>query len=121
MNLKMYICVHEDVPDFMTPTLVGHSVLSHHLLRGDDERYKEWLATSYRKCTVKMSAKEFEKAKNLAATHGIIPVEGHENSTMDGKTSCLTIIVGGEGHEVPNVLKYAKLWKPTFTVLPVEE
>ena len=41
--MKMYIAVLDEFPDFMTPTLVAHSVLSAHLKFEDNENYKKWL------------------------------------------------------------------------------
>jgi len=47
--MKLYIAVLDDFPDYMTPTLVAHAVLGTHLLFKDDEKYKEWLTTSFKK------------------------------------------------------------------------
>lgn len=113
---KMYICVRDDVPDFMVPTLVGHAVLRHHIFAQDIDRdewkpeqqyttiYKDWLRESFKKCVVKMNQKEFTKAMVLEGC-----VHSYENSTLNGEISCVTVVVG---EEVPNVLKFSKLWKP---------
>lgn len=112
---KMYICVREDFPDFIVPTLVGHAVLGHHLIETqqddvngitDYELYTDWLNNSFRKCVVKVTLKEFEKIKQLPNV-----VESWENNTLNGEVSCLTVVVG---EDIPKVLKYAKLWKPSY-------
>lgn len=105
---KMYICVLDEVPDFIVPCLVGHSVLRHHLARVSgvlpDPLYPVWLQDSFRKCVVSVSQKEYDKIKEMDNI-----VESHENSTLGGKPSCITVVVGDE---CPNVLRYASLWKP---------
>ena len=107
---KMYICVLDEVPDYIVPCLVGHSVLRHHLEACEHmcpkgyEVYSVWLNSSFRKCVVSVSQKEFDKIKEIPYS-----VNSWENSTLGGKPSCVTVVVGDE---VPNVLKYAKLWKP---------
>lgn len=113
---KMYICVRDAVPDFMVPTLVGHAVLRHHMFAQDIQRdewkpeqqhttiYKDWLRDSFKKCVVRMNVKEFNKVLEL---DGISC--SWENSTLNGAISCVTIVVD---KDVPNVLKFAKLWSP---------
>lgn len=108
---KLYICVLDTFPDFMTPTLVAHAVLRHHIIEeqrddvnglDDYDRYKAWLNTSFRKCVVKVNQKEFDKIRCLPNV-----VESWENKTLDGNVSCLTIIAKTDEHKV---LKFAKLW-----------
>ncbi len=108
---KMYICVLDEVSDFIVPCLVGHAVLRHHLKSCEFshhsegyELYDEWLTNSFRKCVVSVSQKEFDKIMEIPYS-----VMSWENTTLGGKPSCVTIVVG---EEVPNVLKYARLWKP---------
>lgn len=109
--LKMYIAVLDEVPDFMVPTLVAHSVLGAHLewVRQslcEPTQYDTWLSDSFRKCVVRVNRKEFEKIKQLDKVY-----LGHENTTLGGEKSC-AIPYPVVSNEVPNVLKYAKLWKP---------
>ena len=64
--LKLYIAVLDEVPDFMVPTLVAHSMLGSHLewVRphlSDPSVYDQWLYESFRKCVVRVNRKEFEK------------------------------------------------------------
>lgn len=103
---KMYIAVLDDAPDYMVPTLVAHSVINAHLKFHADVDYREWLSDSYRKVTLRVSRKEYNKIKETL-THW----EGHENTICEGKGSCL-VVLPVESDAVPNVLKFAKLWKP---------
>lgn len=115
MRCKLYICVREDVPDFITPTLVAHAVLRHHLqwyeyVMCEDVQYKNWLEESFKKCVVRVNLKEFEKIRKLHETHQMHITESWENKTLNGEVSCVTVVA--EDDNIPNVLKFAKLWKP---------
>lgn len=114
---KMYICVRDDVPDFIVPTLVGHAVLGYHIenavewgsLCGSTPNkfeflYDDWLENSFKKCVVKVNQKEFTKIAALPNV-GLF----HENKTLNGEKCCAVLVVGDE---IPNVLKFAKLWSP---------
>lgn len=107
---KMYICVREDFPDYMAPTLVAHATLRHHLKWVDTELYERWLTDSFKKCVVRVNLKEFEKIRKLGETHQMHITESWENSTLNGEVSCVTVVA--EDDNIPNVLKFAKLWKP---------
>ena len=111
--MKLYIAVLDQVPDFMTPTLVAHAVLRHHLNHESLPDiylrcYLDWLDNSFKKCVVRMNAKEFAKVRDL---EGI--VESWENNTLNGEVSCVTIVPLST---IPNVLKFAKLWSPKDSV-----
>lgn len=105
---KMYIAVLDEFPDFMTPTLVGHAVLRHHLaceaLLFEDGGYHNWLQNSFKKVVVRVNQKEFDKIVELP--YSILSWEVH---TLGGKPSCVTFIAE---EEIPNVLRFTKLWKP---------
>ena len=108
--LKLYIAVLDECPDFMVPTLVAHSMLGAHLewVRQhlcDPTLYDEWLTDSFRKCVVRVNRKEFEKIKQLNC------YLGHENTTLNGEKSC-AVVYPVWSNDLPNVLKFAKLWKP---------
>jgi len=45
--MKLYIAVLEDVPDYITPTLVAHAVLGAHLVHVGNENYDAWLKDSW--------------------------------------------------------------------------
>lgn len=115
MSNKMYIVVLDEFPDYMTPTLVAHATLREHLHKTDliinpCPIYADWLKNSFKKCVVRVNQKEYDKIKQLPETHQIVVTESWENNTLDGKGSCLTCII--DDSNIPNVLKFAKLWKP---------
>lgn len=116
---KLYIAVLDEFPDYMTPTLVAHAVLGAHLefvkchtdldRIVDDGPYKypqyiDWLQNSFRKCVVRVNQKEFDKIAALPDVY-----LGHENTTLEGRKSCAVVC---PRLEIPNVLKFAKLWSP---------
>jgi hypothetical protein len=113
-TMKMYIAVLDQVPDFMVPTLVAHSVLGAHLAMCEWSEYDEWLSTSFRKVVLRVNQKEFDKIAALEHTY-----LGHENTTLEGRKSC-AIPIPCENEDRPNVLKYAKMWKPDNTELVKE-
>lgn len=103
--MKLYIAVLDEFPDYMVPTLVSHSVLAAHIKFQDIPEYQVWLNTSFKKCVLRVNQKEFDKISALENVH-----LGHENKTLDGKPSC-AVVCPMDGI-LPNVLKFAKLWKP---------
>lgn len=104
--MKLYIAVLDEFPDYMTPTLVAHSVLGAHIVFQNEPLYQKWLKESFKKCVVRVNRKEFEKIKELQNVY-----LGHENNTLGGEKSC-AIPLPCENNDIPNVLKFAKLWKP---------
>lgn len=116
-EMKMYIAVLDEFPDYMTPTLVAHTVLAAHIKFSERyispeyqsyeyPRYIDWLENSFKKCVVRVNQKEFGKIAALPNVH-----VGHEKNTLDGKPSCV-VVCPMPNEELPNVLKFAKLWKP---------
>ena len=103
---KMYIAVLDEVNAFMVPTLVAHSILNAHMAFQHTDVYKDWFANSFRKVVLRVNRKEFEKIRST-----LLCWEGHENTTLGGDKSCL-IVEPVQSDAVPNVLKYAKMWKP---------
>jgi len=119
--MKMYICVLDEFPDYMVPTLVAHSVLAAHmtfikvhtdLARIVDDgpyqnpQYIDWLQNSFKKCVVRVNEKEFAKIAALDSVY-----LGHENTTLEGRKACAVVCPMPDA-ELPNVLKFAKLWAP---------
>lgn len=90
----------------MTPTLVAHAVLSAHLIFQYHPNYEVWLNNSFKKCVVRVNQKEFDK---IAALNNVYL--GHENTTLEGRKSCI-VVCPMPNDQIPNVLKFAKLWKP---------
>lgn len=106
--LKLYIAVLDEVPDYMVPVLVAHAVLGAHLqLHGTHATYNEWLRESFRKVVLKVNRKEFDKISILPDVY-----LGHENTTLEGTKSCAVVY---PRTEYPNVIKFAKMWQPTYT------
>lgn len=106
--MKLYIAVLDTVPSFMVPTLVAHTMLGAHMkMELKQTNYDLWLRDSFKKCVVKVNQKEFDK---IAALPGVYI--GHENTTLNGAKSC-AIPVPVNNEALPNVLKFAKLWKPS--------
>lgn len=106
--MKLYIAVLDAVPDYMTPTLVAHTMLGAHLAFCENSLYQEWLNESFKKCVVRVGEKEFEKISQLPVCY-----LGHENRTLDGRKSC-AIPLPYQQQELPNVLRWAKLWTPQY-------
>jgi hypothetical protein len=104
--MKLYIAVLDEFPDYMTPTLVAHAVLGAHLKFQDQPSYQNWLTNSFKKCVVRVNRKEFEKISQLPDVY-----LAHENHTLNAEKSC-AVILPCENNLLPNVLKFAKLWKP---------
>ena len=105
-KMKLYVAVLDEFPDHMVPTLVAHSVLAAHLKFQGFEFYDAWLRHSFKKCVVRVNQKEFDKIAMLPFGVHL----GHESKTLDGKPACAVVCpIDGE---LPNVLKFAKLWAP---------
>lgn len=111
---RMYIAVLDEAPDYMVPTLVAHSVINAHMkfnktfedYQDQYPAYRDWLQNSFRKVTLRVSRREFDKIVDTLPHWA-----GHENTICDGKPSCL-VVLPIESDAVPNVLKFAKLWAP---------
>lgn len=103
-QMKLYIAVLDQVPDYMVPTLVAHSVLNAHITFSGNPTYDDWLENSFKKCVVRVNSKEFSKlmeVPNICC--------GFESTILNGGYSCIVVRPRVEN---PNVLKFAKLWKP---------
>jgi hypothetical protein len=128
--MKMYIAVLDQVPDFMVPTLVAHTVLAahHHYFIKPNltcadivnfgaykfPQYIDWFENNFSKVTLRVNQKEFDKIAALEHTY-----LGHENTTLEGRDSCAIPLVCAD-EDRPNVLKYAKMWAPDNTELVKE-
>lgn len=105
-DFKLYIAVLDEFPDYMTPTLVAHGVLKAHLTFENEPQYQRWLHMSFKKVVVRVNQKEFDKISSLSGV-----CLACEYTTLGGKTSC-AVVFPMHPDDVPNVLKFAKLWKP---------
>jgi hypothetical protein len=117
--MKLYIAVLDEFPDYMTPTLVAHSMLGAHLHfdslyqefdgifdKNPFQPYRDWIKYSFKKCVVRVNKREFGKIVTLPDTY-----LGYENNTLEGRNAC-AVPLPVENDKIPNVLKFAKLWKP---------
>lgn len=102
----MYICVLDEFPDYMTPTLVAHAVLGAHIKFESNNQYQQWLQHSFKKCVVRVNQKEFSKIGQLPDVH-----LAFELNTLQARHAC-AVVLPVEDQNLPNVLKFAKLWKP---------
>lgn len=118
----MYIAVLDEFPDHMVPTLVAHAVLAAHMefIKVNTNfaeivdfgaykhpQYIDWVQNSFKKCVVRVNQKEFDKIAALPIVH-----IGHEKNTLDGRDSCVVVCPYADDADIPNVLKFAKLWAP---------
>lgn len=106
--MKMYIAVLDEFPDYMTPTLVAHAVLGAHMKFLCNSDYTNWLSKSFKKCVVRVNRKEFDKICQIPNVY-----IGSEHHTLGGAPSC-AIPIPVENDQIPNVLRFAKLWKPVY-------
>ena len=106
--MKLYIAVRDEVPDHMVPVVVAHAVLGAHLhfQALKNVYYDAWLTQSFKKCVVRVNLKEFQKICSELDCY-----KGFESTVLD-KQFCVAIPVPST--EVPNVLRFAKLWKPKY-------
>ena len=115
--MKLYIAIHDDVPDDMAPLVVAHTILMADIRFSGCTipvvgwvapfpLYDEWFDTSFRKCIVRVNSKEFAKISAIPYT-----CLGHEATVRD-KQYCCAIPSPVLDKDLPNVLKFAKLWKP---------
>jgi len=102
--MKLYIAVLDEVPDSIVPTLVAHSILWANDQFINDSDYLDWKKNSFKKCVVRVGQKEFDKISQLPKVS-----LGHENKTLDGRKCCAVVC---PSQEIPNVLKFSKLWSP---------
>jgi hypothetical protein len=92
----------------MVPVLVAHSAIGAHIQMLGDDNYDKWLSESFKKCVCRVNEKEFKKISEIEGTY-----LGHENHTLGGIKSC-AVPIPVENDDLPNVLKFAKLWRPTL-------
>lgn len=113
-TLKMYIAILDEFPDYMTPTLVAHAVLGAHkeFKAGypayHNLDYTDWFDKSFKKVVVRVNQKEFDKICALENVY-----QAHENNSLEGRKACAVVC---PREDVPNVLKFAKMWKPKGNV-----
>lgn len=103
---RLYIAIRDEVPDYIVPTLVAHTILNADEEFGFDPLWEGWRSQSFKKCVVRVNQKEWDKIVSLPRVY-----QGYEKHTLNGEMSC-AIVLPCENEHLPSVLKFAKLWKP---------
>ena len=103
--MKRYIAILDEVPDNIVPCLVVHSVLWADRMFADNANYKKWFNESFKEVIVMVNRAEFNIIRHLP-----LVCMGHENHTLGGEKTCAVVC---PREEIPNVLKFAKLWSPS--------
>lgn len=109
---KMYIAVLDEVPDYIVPTLVAHSVINANTQFEFEPEYEDWCANSFKKVTIRVNKKEFQKI-----CEGSLPVWLGNESTVLNEEICCAVVFPVADEKRPNVLKYAKLWEPKYPII----
>jgi hypothetical protein len=102
MNLKMYILILDWVDLGHAINSVGHAGLMGYLEWKDDPIMDEWLATSFKKATCKITEAEFQRAMKFDDYKIITEL------AFDGNAVGL---VFKPRYEWPKFFKYLKLYK----------
>ncbi len=114
--MKLYIAVLDEFPDYMVPTLVAHAVLGAPLKFGEIgaeynlplyPEYINWLEESFKKVVVRVNQKEFDKIAALPYCY-----LGYESTILEGRNCCAIPLPVAQDEQLPNVLKFARMWKP---------
>lgn len=109
--MKLYIAVKDEVPDHMVPVLVAHTIMNADHFFSENETLKElylcWKKNSFKKCVVRLNEKEWMK---FTSTDKHI-YYGYESTVLNAENSC-GVFLSINREELPNVLKFAKLWSP---------
>ena len=109
-EMKLYIGVLDIVPDHMVPVVVAHAIMGANDSMSDIPAFQVWKKNSYKKVVIKINQKEFNKIY----TDSKLPCFVGSESTIEEGRSCCIIPCPVEAADLPNVLKFAKLWEPGF-------
>ncbi len=117
-SLKLYILILDDVPDEFAPVIAAHASMiadgiwsSEHFYGEEDGGYHlplwpiylDWKGNSFKKVVCRVNRASFFKAKDLPDVKVIT------ESALDNREVALVVC---PRYEVPNVLKFAGMWKP---------
>jgi peptidyl-tRNA hydrolase len=83
--MKMYILVRDDIAVNWAMVALSHAALVAYLKWQDDEDMQEWLKSSFRKVTCKVTPEQFEEAKSIKDS--VVITE----SALDGKELAVVI------------------------------
>ena len=102
--MKMYICIKDSTPVGMAMNAAAHAGLMCHLKFSEDEDYRTWLDTSFKKVTCMVTPAEFAMLKEL--DDNLIVTE----SRMDN-AELAVVLCPRPDHEWPEFVNLLKLWK----------
>ena len=100
----MYICIKEGTPVGMAMNAAAHASLMCHLKFSEDEDYRTWLDTSFKKVTCMVTPAEFAMLKELYDS--LVVTE----SRMDNAELAVVLKPRQPG-EWPEYINLLKLWK----------
>lgn len=100
--MKMYILVRDDVPLGFAMVAVAHAALAGYLRFQGEPEVKEWLAGPFFKAVCKVSAKEFENAKQVS-DHVVLTESALGNREV--------AFVFKPRREWPKMFKFLKLYR----------
>lgn len=106
---RLYIAVRDQVPDYIVPTLVAHTILNADAHFKENLQYQAWKNLSFKKCVIRVNEKEWNKITALEDVY-----LGYENRTLNAEMSC-AVVLPCPNSNIANVLKFAKLWQPVAT------
>lgn len=102
-TLKMYILIHENVPDGFAPTCAAHASLACFAEFENNKMMRDWFSNSFRKVVCRVSEGEFQKAKTFEDC-----IMLKENNLEDMET----VIAFVPRYEWPKAFQYYSLWRP---------
>lgn len=102
-NLKMYIILHNDVPDDWAPNCAAHASLSCFKTFEDRPEMQEWMDKSFKKVTCRAPDHIFQKAKEVGDCVVI------NESDLPGNPEVAIAFCPRE--EWPKMFRFLALWK----------
>lgn len=100
---RMYVLVLDDLEVGMAINTACHAAVACTLKYQDTEEVKEWLDTSFRKVTCKVSRKEFDQALQKETDYVIMT-----ELNLDGRETAIAFKPREEYHKM---FKFLKLYK----------
>lgn len=101
--LKMYVLIHERVPDKLAPLVASHASLAGYLKYKDEPSTVEWVNSVFLKVICKVNEDQWERGKR-ADNHHILT-----ESALDGQEVAMVFC---PRKEWPVDFKYFPLWRP---------
>lgn len=102
--MKMYILLHENLPDEFAPVVSAHASLACYLKFQEDEDMKNWVNSVFKKVICKIDTATFEKMKTEEKC--IVLTE----SALDNQEVALAFC---PREEYSKAFKFFSKWKPS--------